>query len=463
MAPPNVCWITLDSVRSDHTALDGYERDTTPTIARLAEAGAGFRNCFAHSKDTLQSSGAILTGYPPTGTTVGVDGNRLPDEVTTVAERFRSAGYDTACLSRNSYVSAETGLDRGFDRFQWLASSTIHQAGPVTLLKYLLNIRNHSAGFRPDTAKHASPFLMNEVAKGWLDDFEGSEDPFFFYLHYNEPHRPYYPPGMFLDAYADDLPMSGREAAELATDIHYRVDEIIADGCHLSEEEWAALLATYDAEIAYTDYMVGQLLDHLDSLDLGDTVVVVTADHGELFGEWGLLSHKYVLDDAVTRVPMVVHGLDEDLAAGDDDLVQHADVMATLLSVAGADADDLAGVDLRSETREFAVSQRGPVDFEGLAERYPGFDPSKFRHGTLSALRTAEWKYQRGGDGSDLFELPDEDEGDDVRADHPDRAAEMDERLDEWFDEHGRPRGRGAEAEFSDAVQEQLEELGYMS
>jgi len=132
MTPPNVCWITLDSVRSDHTTLDGYERETTPTLARLAaeDDGYGFPDCFAHSKDTQQSSGALLTGYLPTATTLGVEGNHLPEEVRTVAERFRDAGYATACLSRNSYVSSETGLDRGFDRFQWLAAETVYQVGP---------------------------------------------------------------------------------------------------------------------------------------------------------------------------------------------------------------------------------------------------------------------------------------------------------------------------------------------
>ena len=189
MYRPNVVWITLDSVRADHTNLNGYERETTPFLRELADddAGTAFRQCFAHSKSTHPSSGAILTGTPPTHNTVGVSGEKLPESVPSVAERFGEAGYRTACLSRNSYVSEATGLDRGFDRFQWLAYSTMHELHPVTLLKYFANVRSHSAGLVLDTAKHASPYLMNDTAKRWLSDLEANSDPFFFYLTTTSP------------------------------------------------------------------------------------------------------------------------------------------------------------------------------------------------------------------------------------------------------------------------------------
>ncbi len=459
MDAPNVVWITLDSVRSDHTTMDGYERDTTPAIADLGASGHSFPTCISHSKSTQPSSGAILTGLAPSRNTVGFSGDVLPDGVTTVADRFSDAGYHTACLSRNSFVSSATGLDRGFDRFQWLASETITDLPASTLLKYLLNIRKHSAGLTRDTAKHASPYLMNETAKRWLDDFD-DEEPFFFYLHYNEPHRPYYPPLSYIDEYTDDIEMDPREAAEFAVDVHYNMEEIVANGCDLTDREWEALRAMYDAEIAYTDEMVGRLVDHVRSLPLGDTVVVVTADHGELFGEHGLLSHRYVLSDAVTRVPMVVSGLDEDLAASENDIVQHADVMRMLLAAADADTDGMLGVDLRSETREYAVSQRGPVDFDVFYGYNEDFDASAFHLPALTALRTDEYRYQESESGSDLFALPDEET--DVSDEHPDVAAELSEELGAWFEEHGSPVDASESGEFSGAVQRQLRDLGYL-
>jgi len=459
MAAPNIVWITLDSVRADHTSMDGYERDTTPRLKQLGSESHTFTECFAHSKATLQSSGSLLTGYAPSRNTLGIDGNILPDTVPTIAERFKDLGYDTACLSRNSFVSSETGLDRGFDRFQWLSSSTLHQLGLKTILGYLCNIREHSAGLTLEASKHSTPFLMNTIAKKWLKDFS-TQEPFFFYLHYNEPHRPYYPPLSYIDQFTEDIAMTGHEAAEFSLNLHYNLKKQIANGIDLTDDEWDALHAMYDAEIAYTDEMIGQLIDHINSLPLENTVVVVTADHGELFGEYGLLSHKYVLHDGVTRVPMVVNGLDDELVLDSDDLVQHADVMATLLSKAGGDIEDLVGVDLMSEMREFAVSQRGPATYGGILSHNPDYDTSQFHNGTLTALRTKSFKYQRGENTDDLFKLPNEE--DDVQEDHPETYERLRDSLDEWLAAHGEPLTKGEQTEFTDAVQRQLEDLGYM-
>lgn len=460
MDPPNVLWITLDSVRSDHTSIDGYERDTTPEIGRIGDAGYAFPNCIAHGKSTLPSSGSILTGLAPCRNTLGITGDVLPERITTVPERFSSAGYQTACLSRNSFLSAETGLDRGFDRFQWLASETITDLSITTLVKYALNIRSHSAGFTRDTAKHASPFLMNEVAKDWLSDFQDRDDPFFFYLHYNEPHRPYYPPLAWLDTYADEISMGSLEAAEFALETHYNLDEIVANGCELTDEEWAALVAMYDTEIAYTDEMVGRLVDYVDSLDLDDTVVVVTADHGELFGEYGLLSHSYVLIDAVTRVPLVVRGLPGDLAVDGDDLVQHADLMTTLLGIADADVGDTIGVDLRTEGREFAVSQRSHQTFEKQLNHNPSFDVTRFHRETTTAVRTQEFRYQRSEDGETLFAIPDEET--DISSNHPAVVDELSDKSDTWLTKYSEPIEAGRRTDFSGSAKRQLRDLGYI-
>lgn len=455
----NVVWITLDSVRQDRTTIGGHARDTTPALERIAATpeGAAFDRCIAHSNWTLASSAAILTGTHPSHNTVGMGGEFLPDALKTVAELFAERGYHTACLSRNSHVSDATGLNRGFDRFEWLASSTLLEAaGPRTLAKYLLNIRRHSAGFTLDTAKHATPYLMNDVAERWLRSLA---EPFFFYLHYNEPHRPYYPPGSYLGVFADEIELSPREATEVAMDVHRNMEEIVANGCELTEREWAALLAMYDAEVAYTDDCIGRLFEFVQSLDSEPTVFVVTADHGELFGEHGLLAHRLVLHDAVINVPLVVHGHDE-FTTNRDDLVQHADVMQTLLASAGADTSQLQGVDLTERTRERAIAQRGPANFEPFLEHNSAFDTSRFHEGALHAIRTAEFKYQRSDDRAELFALP--DEGMDVSEEYPEVTADLDERLSEFLETDGRPVDEHRRAEFTDAMERQLRDLGYV-
>jgi uncharacterized sulfatase len=460
MTRPSILWITLDSIRADHTTMAGYRRDTTPNLDRLGSNadGRAFAQCVAHSNATLRSSASILTGMQPSRHDVGMGNDQLPDAVETVPERLAAEGYETACLSGNSHLSGATGLDRGFDWFEWLAASTLlDAAGPKTVARYLLNLRRHSAGLSTDPAKHSTPFLMNDVARRWLTDL-ADDPPFFCYLHYNEPHRPYYPPLPYLDRFTDDISMSAADAAEFATSVHRNFFDVVAEGPDFTDDEWAALKAMYDAEIAYTDEMVGRLVEHARSL-ADDLIVVVTADHGELFGEGGMLAHKLLLHDALLRVPLVVHGLDAP-AADAGSLVQHADLMRTLVERAGGRTGGMQGVDLRAETREYAIAQRGPVSLDAYTDRNPGFDASRYPESALHCLRDAEFKYLRHDDGAALHRLPDEDA--DVSDEYPDVAERMDDYLAEWLESEGRPIDRAADAEFTDAMERQLRDLGYV-
>ncbi|WP_188977950.1 sulfatase [Halocalculus aciditolerans] len=458
---PNVVWVTLDSVRLDHTSLGGYERDTTPNLARIANDGGGqaTSNAISHATWTLPSTASILSGTYPSHHEVGFGSERLPESLRTVPELLREEGYHTIGVSRNSHLSDATDLSRGFEEFDWLASSTLLQAaGLKTTLKYLFNLRTHSAGYDLDTAKHSTPFLMNRLAKRRLDDAADGDEPLFCYLHYNEPHRPYYPPLPYLDRYTDELEMSTEEAAEFSMDVHYNLYEYVAEGCPFSEDEWGALVAMYDAEIRYTDEMIGRLFDYVQSLDLDDTVFVVTADHGELFGEHGMLAHKAVPHDGLVNVPLVVHGADFSFDSAD--LVQHADVMQTLVAGAGGDTDQFQGVDLREETRERAIVQRDPLETEPYLQYNPDFDVSRYHEPMLTAVRDTEWKFLYSDDGEDLYRLP--DESTDVAADYPEVTAEFEAFTEEWLDGPGAPLGERSEAEFTDAMKQQLADLGYV-
>jgi uncharacterized sulfatase len=458
---PNVVWVTLDSVRADHTTMGGYHRDTTPNLARIAEAdeGLAFRHCISSGTGTPYSSGSILSGTYPTRHGVKIGNEYLPESLSTLPGLLGRAGYRSACLSRNSYVSPGTGMDRGFDRFSWVSGSTILEAVPFrTLAKYAANLRRHSAGLVRDTAKYSTPYVMNDVAKRWFRDLEDAE-PFFFYLHYNEPHRPYYPPLPWRDTFTDDIEMSAAEAAEFAMDVHRTLDEQIAEGLDFTDEEWAALHAMYDAEIRYTDEMIGRLFEHVQSLDLGPTVFIVTADHGELFGEHGLLSHKVVVDDALAHVPLVTHGF-EGVEARTDDLVQHVDLSTTLAELVGQGSDQLQGLDLRDATREHAFVQRGSFDFDLFTDVDPAFDTSGFHHGTVHAVRTKAFRYERSERMERLYELPDETT--DVRDAYPEVTESLSGTLEAWVEANADPVEAEADSQLDEAMREQLRDLGYV-
>jgi arylsulfatase A-like enzyme len=453
---PNIVWVTLDSVRADHTTMNGYERDTTPRLAEIAQDGVNFETCISAGNGTPVSSASMLTGTYPFRHGLKLTNEFLPDELSTVPELLGEAGYRTACISRNSFLGPGTGLDRGFDRFEWIDSSRFLEAVPKrVLLGWLLNIREHSAGLTLDAGKHATPYLVNGMAKRSLSNLAETE-PFFLYLHYNEPHRPYYPPHSYLDEYTDEIAFSTQEAAEFAMDVHERNDALAAGNLDLSDDEWDALHAMYDAEIAYTDEMIGRLFDYVQQLDLEDTIFVVTADHGELLGEKGLLSHVLVIDDAVLRVPMVAHGLED---VGNHDLIQQLDVMQTIVERAGGDTSQFQGVDLRTETREYAFANRGEIDLKRWRSANPDFDPEPFHVGELASIRSTEFRYLQSEQRGELHKLPDEET--DVSDECPDVRDELATVLEEWWETEGTPIESTRESQLDEAMREQLRDLGY--
>jgi uncharacterized sulfatase len=456
---PNIVWITLDSVRQDHTTMGGYRRDTTPNIQRLAESedGVAFSSCFAHGRASATSIPSILSGTYLSRHGTYYEGKRgFPDEVPLVQELLGEAGYHTVGVSNNGYASDLTGVDRGFDEYTLLGSSPrdiLESAGVWNVLKYVANIRTHSVGFDTDTHAHSGGYLLTQIANGAVRQ---ASEPTFLYVHYNEPHRAYYPPLPYLDRYTDDLPMSGREAADLAMEVHHNLVEIAANGCDLSETELDALRAMYDAEIAYTDELVGRLVEHIQR-ELGETLVVVTADHGELFGEDGMLAHKYSMHNGLLNVPLVLKGVP---GLEDEGLVQHADVMRTLLEVAGADTDTVQGVDLRETRREYAISQSPRDEMGPLLEYNPDFDTARFPAAPYAVIQDGTYKYLDWPETPQLYRLPDEETN--VIDDHPEVANRLADHLTEWLDTEGQPVGSGERVEADEEIQSRLADLGYL-
>ena len=468
MSKPNIIWITVESTRADHTSIDGSGRDTTPAIRRLAEhpRGRAFSASFSHGIWTLASSASILTGTYPSHHRTGMDREVIPDDLVTVPELLSAVGYRTACLSPNAHVSAATGLDRGFDRFAWINSTTLlRTVGPRAILKYLRHVLRYGDGLSTETARYGTGYMMTDLAKRWVREFAGGEEPFFLYAHYGDPHHPYHPPRRVLRRFADAFDLSIDDARDLGMYHSDGLHRLIARGCPFTDAQWEALAALYDAEIRYTDERIGELVDHVRSLGLDDTIFVVTADHGELFGERGMLAHMVVTDDAVSHVPLVVHGFDEILDHGSN-TVQHIDLVRTLLEHVGARTDTLQGIDLRTGSRSASIVQRGADRFEkklGLfAEHDPSFDSSRYHTGTVTAVRTPHFKYVRGEDDATLALLPDEET--DVSDAFPGVARALDAELDRFLAGDGRHvDSEERSGSYTAAMKRQLSSLGYIT
>lgn len=460
MDSPNIVWLTLDSIRADHTSMHGYDRDTTPNIHSLANRtdATAFRQCISHGMSTRTSTASILTGTTPShhqtwSHTAVTDVHALPEALTTAPALLAENGYETVGISRNPHFSSATNLDRGFDEFEFVYPRTLHRTvGPLGMAKFALNIRKHSAGFTRDLSRHSTAYLVSYVVKRQLSRLADSDQPFFLYAHYNEPHTAYHPPRPYLDTYTEDTSFTPQEAADFATERHHRQDVRASRRVSYTDDEWAALQAMYDAEILYTDRMIGSVLDQVATLDT-PTIVVVTADHGDLFGEYGLTGHVHCLHDGLVHVPLVVAGIDESIRSQADELVQHVDIMQTLLAQAGVDTEQFQGVDLTSDTRDFAVSQRSP--------QKPEEAPEGIHAPMLTALRTPDWKYQQSADGKELYSLPDEKT--DLKEESPDVREALAAKLETFLDEYGTPITEATKDQMDDVMKQRLRDLGYVS
>lgn len=468
MAPgPNIVWITLESTRYDHTSMSGYRRDTTPAIQRIADepAGRSFSECITHGMWTGTSSASILTGTtPPTHGLHGGEDVRLTDRLATVPELLSEAGYHTIGIISGGNAGPVVGLDRGFEEYEWVTVPNFRNIGVRPLAKYALNFWRHG-GFSTDDVWIKLSFVMNDLAKRFVSRATAGDRPFFMYLHYNDSHLPYTPPNSFLDRFTDELDVDGSTALDVVASTYDDIYETMAAGCPLSDEEWEAVQAMYDAELSYVDHCVGRLVDAVRRETTGDTVFVVTGDHGDLFGEHDLIGHQFLLHDALTHVPLVTHGLDG-VDDNTEEVVQHVDVVRTMLSTAGVSDPQLEGIDLTRDTRQFAVSQRtggnARKHLDHIRELNPSFSSEAIYPETVTAFRSTDYKYLHADGPTELFELP--DELTDVSDAHPDVVDRFRSHAEEWL----RERAGGTAAvprddDLDPEMRDHLSDMGYLT
>jgi uncharacterized sulfatase len=379
----------------------------------------------------------------------------IPDQLRTAAEFFSEQGYRTACVTTNPRIVL-IGGDAGFDEYFNVKRSTLlkPQNAPITL-RFLSKLWSESIGLSLDEVQHSFAYLVTELAKRWL---RSVDKPYFLYAHYNEPHRPFNPPLPYRDVFTDDT-VSGDEAVEISKDLHSRSAEYNAGALEMSPADWEAVKSMYDSEIAYTDSCVGRLYD---AVQAEDPAFVVTADHGEMLGENGIFSHgQGVVRDEVSHVPLVVSGV-SDLQSNEDELVQHTDVMNTVLTTAGIEQEQFAGIDLRTDnSREFVVTQEYTEDYTAFTQYNDEFDPGVRKLGRIDGLRTKEYKLVVSENREFLYKLP--DEATDVAESYPDVSTRLREQHDGWNSDYGQPLVRTTgEDDYDKRTKQRLEDLGYI-
>lgn len=395
----NLLLVTIDTTRADRVGAYGHAGARTPTLDALAADGVRFESCSSTAPITLPSHASILTGLFPFRHGARNNGtHRLPDEVATLAEFTGSEGFDTGAVVSAFVLDSRFGLDQGFDRYD----DDLSGADKPLAFRF------------PETNAE----WATDRALSWLErEVEGR---FFLWVHYFDPHAEYDAP----EPYASEFAAS-----------------------------------PYDGEIAYVDAQIGRLLAGLDDQGrLDDTLVVVTADHGESLWEHGEETHGIFLYDATTRVPLIWSH--PSLVPGKRvaQTVSSVDILPTALGLLGLSVPPgVDGVDLGAVlTTPVAV----PPDRRAYSESLTPF----YNHGwaELRSLRGNRWRYVRAP-RPELYETArDPAEEVDLVDRHPSEARRLDAELSGLLAD-GELDSRDLDAGEMDATtRESLSALGYV-
>jgi arylsulfatase A-like enzyme len=431
----NVVIITIDTLRSDRLGCYGYDRPTSPRIDRFAEAGALFENVVCQSSQTLPSHASIFLGTTPrTNLTISHE-SVVEEKEETLAEILKQRGYVTGAFISSHALDSKYGLNQGFDTY-W----EVHKEASIPE-RQALKVRETDA----TTAMGVLP---------WLEQHADSK--FFLWVHWFHPHRPYDPPPRYHEAFASGYTGTASSDPDF-------IMKVWREGIQLAPEDVAYLSGCYDGEVAFSDAQVGHLLDALSSMNLMEnTIVILTADHGELLYEHeNYFGHDIALYDECIMVPLIMH-IPGPVPAGQriGELVQSLDIFPTVL--------DLLDIRCprRAEGKSLMPLLEGggePTTEAAFSETFPFPEKCEPRHAVRTADAKLIWKEVRQAPlVKEYYDLDtDPVETDNLFPDLPRDAVRLDSVLSAWVEDGGLRPAPIPSARESERINI-LKSLGYL-
>ena len=323
---PDILLIVLDTLRADHLTVYNKNRTTSPNLESFAQESLVFDRCIAPSSWTVPSHASLFSGLYSSehGCDYGVSRNQLNplnDSSTTIAEILHNHGYATAAIVSNVSMFYTLNLFQGFQYVDLRGNiGSLHGQPFRPLLLFFSYIsNNHPEFLKPyRTARDINYEAKNLLAKV-------QRVPLFLFLNYMDVHSPNLPPKPFNNYFLHKPFPRLYGIQQFTARVRNKFDK----------DTWDAYIQSqYDAEIAYLDHELGKLFDYLKHIGRYDSsLIVVTADHGELLGEHGLYEHRCQLYEGVIRVPLIIK-LPGNLKTGRiSKLINLTDVYATILSL----------------------------------------------------------------------------------------------------------------------------------
>lgn len=394
----NVVLISIDTCRADRLGCYGFELNTTPNIDALSQEGTLFENAISPVPITLPAHVTMLTGtIPPYH---GVHDNmayKLESSGVTLAEILKENGFTTGAVIGCYMLNSRFGLSQGFDSYNERFEEERLNTGRVN-------------------ERYASE--VSRFADEWLE--ENSDDDFFLFLHYYDPHRDYLPPEPFASKFFGK---------------------------------------PYAGEIAYVDYSIGQVIKKLKKLGLYDsTLIIVTADHGEMLGEHGELTHAYFIYQSAIRVPLIFKLPGQTESRRIEPAVGLVDIVPTICGLLGIDApEQLDGVDLSDCLRKNKPLQADRFLYCG------SLYPTKYKGNSLLGLVSRRFKYIQTT-RPELYDLvKDPHERNNLVEERPGLAKSLKAQLAQLLEESVRDQNSDTNIYLDAQSRARLESLGYVA
>ncbi len=437
---PHVLLITLDTLRRDHLSCYGYEKETTPTIDKLAEEGVKYEDAITPSSWTLPAHASLFTGMLPSfhgahyGPIIGEMKKEslliltLDEKPATLAGELKKAGYLTGAIIGGPVLHSNSGLDRGFDFY----------------FDGYIREPKSTAFYRP---AHETTML----AIRWLKEEYSAprSKPFFLFLNYFDPHSPYNAPEPW------GMPDAPAEMCKISSGYY---DDIFKGIRDLTNEERQFLIGQYDDEIRYMDWHIHRLFFEMQQLGLYDNImIIITSDHGEAFGEHRLLGHGRALYDEVLRVPLIIRYPLKDKKVG---VVKHrvsiASVMPTVLEYLGLPIPrEVAYKPLSHENQPMVAEIFRDITW--IVDYSTRFDRD------MKTLYDGDhkWIWSSNG-GHELYNITDDPaEIDNQQGKLPDIEKRLQSKLSDIL-KGARQPGQSSAMEMDDELKARLKALGYV-
>lgn len=434
MKQPNILFIYSDQHRFDCLGTNGHPQIQTPNLDQLAAEGTSFSHAFTPIPMCVPARCSMMSGQWPSrhGVVFNFDGETfkaLDPTLPNIGKIMQQAGYRTEHIGRWHVDPRRPATEYGFDSFlsDWNYHAWREEQGLPPLPEMPACWAGEVDGVEPEQSRLA--WAADRVIEK-IDELAASDQPFFLRWHTVEPHLPCFPTKPFADLYnPEDLEpwpgfadtFEGKPSIQKEMHKKWGVDGWTWD-------DWAPVVARYLAIITEFDHHIGRVLDALKEAGLDEnTLVIYSADHGDMCGSHGMVDKHFVMYDDVTHVPLIIRGPGFEAGTVRDDFVSNAiDLPATFCAVADTEKpESFSGVSLFE-----------PTGREDIFSTYSG---NQFGAYTQRMVRDRRWKYVWNATACDeLYDLATDPAELINRAADPAYASDlqrMRERLLHWLDE----------------------------